>query len=522
MALIINDTSSRVTYTATSGQTEFTIPFEFFDETDIVVYVEGSLLSYNASPADNTEYSVTGAGSNGTKKITVGGAGVTLNDVVLIYRDVPLERLSDFATSGPFDIETLNTELDKIVALLQQANDGRNLSLRVPASDEVTSVATIPNSTTRATKVLAFDSNGDPTVSTETLTEIEGAATSATAAAASETAAAASETAAAASEAAAAASAAEAAAVLLKFAYSTTTSMADPGSGVVRLNNATLSSVTAAAFDALDGDGTDVSDLLAAMGSSSNTNKALLILKKVSAPQNFAAFYVTAVTDNTGWLQLTLTYITHAGSWSDTDDLAVVFALSGDAGSLSALAANLDGNGFNIIFDDGTGLLDDSSNEQLIFGKVASAVNYTKISNAATGNGPTVASEGETNVDLNVNGKGTGRVVLNRATVTENLRDTVYTISDGASVDIDPANGAIQFWTLGANRTAAASSMANGDSVTLRIADGSGFTLDLTTTMGVVWKDNSAPTLATSGYTEVHLEKSGGVIRGVHVGDFAS
>lgn len=102
------------------------------------------------------------------------------------------------------------------------------------------------------------------------------------------------------------------------------------------------------------------------------------------------------------------------------------------------------------------------------------------------------------------------------------VTETVYTISDGASVDIDPANGSIQFWTLGANRTAAASSMGNGESVTLRVADGTAYTLDLVTTMGVVWRDGTAPTLATTGYTEIHLEKAGNVIRGVHVGDFAS
>lgn len=37
------------------------------------------------------------------------------------------------------------------------------------------------------------------------------------------------------------------------------------------------------------------------------------------------------------------------------------------------------------------------------------------------------------------------------------LSESVFTITDGASVDLDPANGPIQLWTLGANRTATAS-----------------------------------------------------------------
>lgn len=105
--------------------------------------------------------------------------------------------------------------------------------------------------------------------------------------------------------------------------------------------------------------------------------------------------------------------------------------------------------------------------------------------------------------------------------ITGAITEDIYTITDGAGFEIDPSNGSIQFVTLGASRTPAATNFQNGESVTLRIADGTAYTITWTT-VGVVWKGATAPTLATSGYTEVHLEKSGNVIRGVHVGDFAS
>ena len=38
MALIISATEPRVQYTATSGQTSFSVPFEFFDNADLKVY----------------------------------------------------------------------------------------------------------------------------------------------------------------------------------------------------------------------------------------------------------------------------------------------------------------------------------------------------------------------------------------------------------------------------------------------------------------------------------------------------
>lgn len=72
------------------------------------------------------------------------------------------------------------------------------------------------------------------------------------------------------------------------------------------------------------------------------------------------------------------------------------------------LGADLDANAFDILFDDLTGIRDSSDNETLIFGLTASAVNYAKLSNAATGNGPIFESEGETNVPLTIRPKGTG------------------------------------------------------------------------------------------------------------------
>lgn len=60
---------------------------------------------------------------------------------------------------------------------------------------------------------------------------------------------------------------------------------------------------------------------------------------------------------------------------------------------------------------DGEGVHDDSGNEQLLFGKTASAVNEWKMTNAATGSGPVLAANGgDSNISPVVNPKGTGIV----------------------------------------------------------------------------------------------------------------
>lgn len=97
--------------------------------------------------------------------------------------------------------------------------------------------------------------------------------------------------------------------------------------------------------------------------------------------------------------------------------------------------------------------------------------------------------------------------------------ETVYTITDGGSVNISSDNGGIQTWTLGANRTPS-ETIAAGASVLLMIADGAGYAVTWTT-MGVVWLNGTAPTLPTTGYGVVELWKVGSTLYGAYLGSVA-
>lgn len=89
--------------------------------------------------------------------------------------------------------------------------------------------------------------------------------------------------------------------------------------------------------------------------------------------------------------------------------------------------------------------------------------------------------------------------------------DDIYSIADGGSVDIDPANGQIQLWTLGANRTPTAANFEDGQSVTLLIDDGTAYAI--TWTIVDKWF-GGAPTLSTTELTGIVLFKVGGVLYG--------
>lgn len=99
-------------------------------------------------------------------------------------------------------------------------------------------------------------------------------------------------------------------------------------------------------------------------------------------------------------------------------------------------------------------------------------------------------------------------------TLTGTAIEDVFTITDGASVDIDPANGSIQVWTLGASRTPVSpTNFQAGQSVTLMILDGTAYTITWTS-VAVTWVGGTAPTLDTTKYTIVELWKVGSVIYG--------
>ena len=107
-----------------------------------------------------------------------------------------------------------------------------------------------------------------------------------------------------------------------------------------------------------------------------------------------------------------------------------------------------------------------------------------------------------------------GGTFTGSVTFEDAINENVFAITDAASVAIDPDNGMIQTWTLGANRTAT-DSLTAGQSVLLMITAGSN-TLTFPT---ITWAGGSAPTVSTSTTTAIELWKVGSTLYGANVGD---
>ena len=94
------------------------------------------------------------------------------------------------------------------------------------------------------------------------------------------------------------------------------------------------------------------------------------------------------------------------------------------------------------------------------------------------------------------------------------INENVYTVPDGTSSDLDPDNGMIQIWTLGANRTAT-ESFTNGQSMMLMV----GILSNTLTWPSITWVGGSAPTLSTSSYTVIEFWKASNTLWGAAIGD---
>ena len=151
MTIDISNNAARVNYTVASGvtQTSFSVPFEFFNDSDLSVYVDDVLKTIT------THYTVSGGdGSTGT--ITMSVTGAAGGSTVVISRSIAIERTSDFQTGVDINRAALNTQLDTLTAIAADNQDKANRSITAPNS-EVNPVLELPDADTRKGKLIGFN-----------------------------------------------------------------------------------------------------------------------------------------------------------------------------------------------------------------------------------------------------------------------------------------------------------------------------------------------------------------------------
>jgi hypothetical protein len=164
MTVAAND--RRIQYTATSGQTVFPYDFQIDANTEVTVlqtvYTTGAINTLVLT----TDYTVSGVGVSGGGNITL-VTGAAINDTLTITGSTPLSRVTDFSNAGDFLASDLNNQFDKITRILQENETTANRAILLSDADTTTSL-TLPVTSERASKFLAFNASGEAIASAGT------------------------------------------------------------------------------------------------------------------------------------------------------------------------------------------------------------------------------------------------------------------------------------------------------------------------------------------------------------------
>ena len=323
--MTISTTTIKNSFSGDGSTTAFTytFPINTTSEISVIERSANGTETIKAEGTGSTNYGIADNGAAGgtVTMVTAPADGTTL----ILRRNTDLTQETDYVANDPFPAETHEDALDKLQMQNQELKETLDRSFKVSQTNTITSSEFTDSATARASKTLGFDSDGNLTTVADFLPAGGDSA---------------------------------------QFTYSTTTTDADPGSGFIRFNNATISSATIAYVDDLEANGTDVVAWVQSFDdvTGNATNRGRIRVSKANTLDTWHVFKINAaITDASGYTKIPLTYIDGAGSLANNDKVFVSFVASGEDGAIPGYlykfaTSTTDGDpGAGILrFDDGT------------------------------------------------------------------------------------------------------------------------------------------------------------------------
>lgn len=123
-------------------------------------------------------------------------------------------------------------------------------------------------------------------------------------------------------------------AIGIPYTFSTTTTDADPGDGILRLDNATQNAATTIRADLLGSDGATWTDVLATFDDSTSTVKGHILLQKLADASKWLLFSVSALASPSGYKNITVANVAGSATspFTNGDEIVLKFNRTGDKG----------------------------------------------------------------------------------------------------------------------------------------------------------------------------------------------
>ena len=164
--MTVSTTTSKVSYSGNGSTTVFAYTFKVFDEDDLTVILRDNTTGTETVQAITTNYTVSGVGNTGGGNVTFVAAPAT-GKTVVVRRESDQTQTTDYTPNDPFPAEAHEDALDKLTFIAQEVQEELNRAIKISRTNTMTSTEFTVGSTTRANKVLAFDSSGEIAVTQE-------------------------------------------------------------------------------------------------------------------------------------------------------------------------------------------------------------------------------------------------------------------------------------------------------------------------------------------------------------------
>ena len=180
--MTISSTTLRNSYSGNGSTTAFAYSYPINTTSEITV-IERSATGVETVKSEGTGSTNYGIADNGAAggtvtMVTAPAAGTTL----IILRNTELTQETDYVANDPFPAETHEDALDKLQMQNQELQEELDRSLKISRTNTMTSTEFTTSASDRASKVLAFDSSGELSVTQELGTFKGNSATTTTAA----------------------------------------------------------------------------------------------------------------------------------------------------------------------------------------------------------------------------------------------------------------------------------------------------------------------------------------------------
>ena len=180
--MTISTTIIKNSYSGDASTVTFAYQFKISTTADMEVIIRTAAGAETVKTL-TTHYTVTGAGTaSGGNVVFESGHVPSGTETVILRRSTTQTQALDLVENDPFTADSVESAFDKNLALIQELQEESTRAIKLSKSNTMTSTEFTVAAAARASKVLAFDSNGELSVTQELGTYQGTSATTTTAA----------------------------------------------------------------------------------------------------------------------------------------------------------------------------------------------------------------------------------------------------------------------------------------------------------------------------------------------------